>query len=258
MRPKRGLPIASDYLPKSFANQPPELWVLTADQRLLDKKLQIKFDNPKKGVELLQDNLKKLARIRELKALQNSRGNILPVTIQTYLLRPVKSCPRWRNCVSLSSFNLGLYRKTGPYDLQEIEKRELRKGDILTFTLHNDSEQDYYCYLIGISSNGAINAIFPHPDEGMEYALVKADEKRELTEDALLMMEEAGESIKIIVSIRPIDVLLFEQKGFKRDRGELNPLEQLLTNVTHGDRGLTRVSEHDDEWAAGLVTFKVK
>jgi hypothetical protein len=258
LRPKRknGLPIASpnDDLPKSFPNQPPELWVLTPDQRLLDKKLQIKFDNPKKGVELLQDNLKKLARIRELKALQNSRGNILPVTMQTYLLRPVKSCPRWANCVSLSAFKLGLYRKTGPYDLQE--KRKLRKGDILTFSLHNDSEQDYYCYLIGINSNGAIYAIFPHPDEGMEYALVKAGEKRNLSEETLLMMEEVGETIKIIVSIHPIDVSLFEQEEF-RERGELNPLEQLLTNATHGERGLTRVSEND-EWAAGLVTFEVK
>ncbi|MEN8218633.1 MAG: caspase family protein [Pseudomonadota bacterium] len=265
LRPKRknGQPIASpnDDLPKSFPNQPPELWILTPDQRLLDKKLQIKFDNPKKGIELLQDNLKKLARIRELKALQNNRSNILPVTMQTYLLRPVKSCPRWADCVSLSAFKLGLHRKTGPYELQEIEKRKLRKGDILTFTLHNDSEQDYYCYLISINSNGAIYAFFPHPDEGMAYALVKAGEKLDLSEDALLMMEEVGETIKIIVSIHPIDVSLFGQEEFRVRGGsgneKLNPLERLLTNATHGERGLTRVSEHD-EWATGLVTLEVK
>jgi hypothetical protein len=261
LRPKRknGQFITSpkDDLPKSFYNQPPELWVLTPDQRLLDKKLQIKFDNPEKGVKLLQDNLNKLARIRELKALQNRRGNIdtLPVTMQTYLLSPVKSCPRWADCVSLSSFKLGLHRKTGPYDLQEIEKRFLKKGDILTFSLHNDSEQDYYCYLIGISSDGAIYSIFPHPDEGMEYALVKAGEKRNLTKEAMLMMEDVGETIKIIVSIRPIDVSLFEQKKFRK---KLNPLERLLTNATHGARGLTRVSPENDEWAAGLVTLEVK
>ncbi|KHD08882.1 hypothetical protein PN36_03360 [Candidatus Thiomargarita nelsonii] len=258
LRPKRknGQLIVepNENLPKSFYNQPPELWVLTADQRLLNNKLQIKFKNTKKGVKLLQDNLKKFARIREFKALQNSRGNILPVTVQTYILRPVKSCPRWENCVSLSSFKLGLHRKMGPYDLQA--KRELRKGDILTFTLHNDSEQDYYCYLINITSNGAINAIFPHPSEGMEYALIKADEKRNLTEEALLMMENIGEeTIKIILSSQPIDVSLFEQEEF-RERGDLNPLERLLVNAVHSERGLTRISPY--EWVAGQVTFKIK
>ncbi|OAD20828.1 hypothetical protein THIOM_003442, partial [Candidatus Thiomargarita nelsonii] len=134
--------------------------------------------------------------------------------------------------------------------------RDLRKGDILTFTLHNDSEQDYYCYLINISSNGAISAIFPHPDERMEYALVKADEKRELTEDALFLMEDVGEeTIKIIVSSQPIDVSLFEQEKF-RERREFNPLERLLVNAVHGERGLTRVSPY--EWVAGQVTFEIK
>jgi hypothetical protein len=89
----------NDALPQSFAEQPPELWILTPEQLLLYKNLRISFDNLTKGIKLLQDNLNKLARIRELKTLQSPRGNTLPVAVQTFILSPDNSCQKGDNCV---------------------------------------------------------------------------------------------------------------------------------------------------------------
>jgi len=234
--------------------QPPKLWVLTPDQHLLYKNLQIPFENPNKGVALLQDNLNKLARIREIKALQNSATN--PVIVQSYLFSPVEVCSAGMSCVNLPK-NLGLHQKYGPYRLHEIGDRTL--GDILTFSLHNQSEQDLYCYFINISADGAIYAIFPYREENEEYTLLKAGEKRQLFEEVVLILEQSGEeTVKFIASTHPIDVLLLEQEEFRLrgDEAVLNSLERLLVSAAHGLRGLSRVSISD--WVTEQVTFEVK
>jgi hypothetical protein len=257
LRPKRGrdgqaiYEKDNDALPKSFPNQSPELWILTPDQHLLHKKLQIKFDDPSKGVELVKYNLKLLARVREIKALQSRyRGATLPVTVQTDILIP---CPTGGDCMQVH--NLGLYKKKGTFRLQEIGKLPLNEDDMLSFTLHNKSRRDYYCYLINISPDGTIYAIYPDPEERMEYARVKAGEKRELIEQVALILKNVGEqTLKLIATTRPIDVSLLQEEGFK---GEANPLERLLLNAAHGARArLLRMS--NQEWFTGQVTFEVK
>jgi hypothetical protein len=263
LRPKRknGQPIRTavdDALPKSFPNQPPELWILTPEQRLLNKNGLISFNNPRRGIKLLRDNLNKLARVRELKMLQSPGNKTLPIAVQTTVLSPIKFCPKGAKCVRLP-YNLGLHHETGQYSWQEIDERVLNKDDILTFTLHNESEQDYYCYLINIGVDGAIYAIFPNPEERMEYARVNAGKKRELTiKEGALMTDQVGEeTIKLITSTQPIDVSLLEQSKFKRrDAKGLNPLERLLVNAVHGIRG--DIPKRNDDWATGQVMFEVK
>lgn len=248
-----------DILPKSFENETPELWVLTPEQHLLHQKLKISFDNPNQGVNLLQENLNKLARIREIKALESPLDATLTVGIDIFLLTAVKSCPEGVNCVKLHH-GLGLHQKKGPYSLQEIGEAGVDKNDVLTFTLKNKSNKDYYAYLINIAADGSISAIFPDPKKGMEYARIKAGETRALRQEVLLLMNELGEeTIKLIISTRPNDVSLFQQSVF-RTRSTTggrnwNPVEQLLGNAMHGKRGLSRV---DYEWATKQVTFEVK
>jgi hypothetical protein len=271
LRPKRknGQPIrtfADEALPKSFPNQPPELWILTPEQKLLDKNLQIQFENPRRGMKLLQNYLKKVARLRELKMLHSTHSthssNTLPVLVQTTVLSPVNSCPQDAKCVKLPD-SLGWHRKTGQYNLQEIEGRTLNQNDLLTFTLHNHSRLDYYCYLMNIGIDGAISAIFPAKNAPIEYAHVSAGKKRELTfPDGVLMLNRIGkESLLVITSIRPIDVQLLKTTRFKRGSVRaLNSLERLLVNAVHGIRGAKRVriKVRDNEWATGLATFEVK
>ncbi|HEC85959.1 MAG: hypothetical protein DRR08_15580 [Candidatus Parabeggiatoa sp. nov. 2] len=244
----------SEALPKSFPDQPPELWILTAEQRLFKKDIKIQFYNPTEAVKLLQRILKQMARVRELKALQSHRGRTLPVAVQTYLLSPVSTCRNGANCVLLSDYGLGWHRKTGPYPLSDIE--ELSKEVLVTFSLHNQSKQDYYCYLINISPNDAIYAIFPDPYERMESARIKAEEKRELMTEVVLPMNEIGENIiQVITTTYPIDISLLEQPPLRNEK-KLNPVEQLLLNAAHGRRG--NVSTPTEEWAMKRVSFEVK
>ncbi|MEN8218937.1 MAG: caspase family protein [Pseudomonadota bacterium] len=222
-----------DALPKSFPNQPPELWVLTPDQRLFKKGLKIPFDNKIEGLQLLEFKLKKMVRARELKALPSHRGSTLRVIVQTYLLSQITSCPKGANCVQLSDYGLGLHLKKGPYPLQNIEA--LSQNDLVSFSLHNQSEEDYYCYLIHIEPDDDIYTIFPSPDN-TELALLKKGEKRKVM--ALLLMGESGENtIQVITSTVPIDISLLEQP---RARSDSNPLKVEV-----------------DEWATGQVSFKV-
>ncbi|TGO02838.1 hypothetical protein PN36_18255 [Candidatus Thiomargarita nelsonii] len=259
LRPKRGrdgqaiFEKDNDALPKSFPNQAPELWILTPDQHLLHKKLQIKFDDPSKGVELVKYNLNHLARVREVKALQRRyRGATLPVTVQADILTP---CPTGGDCMQVH--DLGLYDKKSTFRLQEIGKRRL--DEMLSLTLHNQSRRDYYCYLINISPDGTIYAIYPDPEERMEYARVKAGEKRELIDDVVLILKNVGEqTLKLIATTRPMDVSLLQKEGFKgRTEDDLNPLERLLVSAAHGARAvLLRLS--NDQWFTRQVTFEVK
>lgn len=252
---------SNDVLPKSFSKQAPEVWILTPEHRLLYENLRIQFDDqdPTRGIRILRENLNKYARIRELKALGASWGNRLQITAEAYLLTPVDSCQEGPDCKFLSD-DLGFYQVTEPQSLQDIEKRAFAKGDILTFTLHNTSDRDYYYYLINIAPDGTVEAIFPHPEAEADYALVKAGEKRELINDVGLMMELPGEeTVKFIVSRQPFDVSLLEMKGFEMRggaKGIYNPLEQLLVNAMYGHRG--RVPLRNDEWTTKQLSFEVK
>ena len=263
LRPKRGkngqaiYEHENDALPKSYSNQSPELWVLTPDQHLLQKKLQIKFSDKSKGLELLKYNLNHFARLREIKALQSSyQSATLAVTLQTTIFKPVKTCPTGGNCMQL--YDLGFYEKKLIDNFQEIGRQSLNKNDILTFTLHNTSRQDYYCYLINISPDGTIFAIYPDPDERMEYARVKAGEKRELITDVILILKNVGEqSLKFIATTRPIQISLLQKDGYRGNQRKLNPLERLLVSAAHGERGeLIKLS--NDEWVTEQVMFEVK
>jgi hypothetical protein len=246
----------NDPLPKSFPEQPPELWVLTQEERLLNENLQIQFDNPTRGVELVQENLNKFARIREIKALQNRRGRI-PVTLQAHVLSPVGFCQTGPNCLFIEG---QFYRKIkGPYGLPDIQKLVLTQNQILTFTLRNKSKWvDYYCYILNIGPDGAIYSIFPLMEDRMEYARVPAGETRELVEEQIgLVTELAGEeTIKFITSRYSIDVSLLEQEAFQK-KGSSNQLEQLLFgHAVHGERGRPMV--RTGNWATGLVGFQVE
>ncbi len=242
-----------DALPQSFANQSPELWILTQEQRLLYKNLKIPFDKPMDGVTKLRDHLKKLASVRELKELKSPRGNNLPVSVQVSILSQVNYCPNGIKCVWLP--NDLFYSVNGPHSLETLEGRTFNKGEILDFTLENNSKyKPYYFYLINITADNAINVIFPHPAEPSSYARLKSGEKRKLREEVVLFMGDVGiETLKVITSTKPIDMRLLEQSGLKNF---LNPLEQLLSNASHGWRQKALVEV--GEWATEQVTFKVK
>lgn len=191
-------------------------------------------------------------RIYELKALQNHRNRNLAVSLQTSIWTPAKSNS---NCRKLS--NEYYCSKSGPYNLKELENYSFTQGQALSFVVSNQSDKDYYYYLINISPDAAIRAIFPPANKPIEFARIYEGETRELR-TALKLNLVGEETLKIIITNKPIDVLLFEQAPIKgKLRGKkLNPLEQLLVNAVHGKRGQSLIKI--DEWATKQVSFKVR
>lgn len=250
---------SNDPLPQYFPKQSPELRILTPDMKLYHNKLRISFVDPVRGVQVLKDNLNQLLRIRELRALRNRRNIKIPLSVQVSLLTPVDKCQEGPDCLFLDH-NSSFYSVKGPYTPQEIAAMKLNKGVILSFDLINKSHSDYYIYLVNIAPDGAIYAIFPPKEERAEYALVKSGETRSLLNDVGLEADRVGEEmIKILITRQPIDIALIEHEGFKQRggaKGRYTPIEHLLVNVLHGQRG--PVSLRNDSWKTNEMSFIVK
>lgn len=140
-----------------------------------------------------------------------------------------------------------------------MEGEILKAGYILTFILKNNSGRDYYCYLLNISPDGKIEAIFPHACESVENALLKARCEFDLSDRVGVMLESHGEeTIKIIATRDPIDISLLEQSEYRiRGKRQLNPLERLLSSAVHGTkRG--DIPLRNELWTTLQFSFEVK
>jgi hypothetical protein len=251
-------PGSQDVLPQSFPDQPPEVWVLTPEHRLLYENLKISFADQARGMTLLQDNLNKFVRLRDLKTL-SSPGVVPEVTIDVYHLGR-ENCAGEPDCVLLPG-GRGWHRKSAPFPFQDLggDTRILPFNERYTFTLRNTSDKDYYCYLLDIMPDGEVSAIFPNPNLPLGDALIEAGKSRDLTQESSFISNMKGEEIlKFIVSRQSFDVSLLEMKRFEqrdRTKGNYNPLEWLLLNAFE-----IRGPDHYqvDEWATEQVGFEVK
>jgi hypothetical protein len=248
----------STTLPPSSPDQAPEVWVISPQEELLHEKMRIALKDPDRGMQVLQDNLKKFARMQEIKRLA-SRGEPPAIAITVSQLRPLPDCER--DCVLLPD-EQGReisYRKTEDYPLDRLPKAALQQDDILTFTVKNEGKRDYYLYLLNLSRDGGIAAIFPNASENAESARLAAGESRNLSQETALLLNTPGEeTIKVIASRQPIAVSLFEAQGYEDFRGQrenLNPLERLLAEAMF-TRGKP-IDVRESEWGTWQVVFPV-
>lgn len=248
-------------LPRSFPDQPPEVWVLTDTEQLLSDRLRISFKAPTKGMNLLKTNLKKIARVREIKKL--SSGKPLKMDFQTIVWTPANRCPESRpDCLALPDGET-FFQRQGMYTPLEMGEKTFSPDHLLTFVLRNNTPRTYYAYLIDITPTGAIQAIFPTIEDRQEDAAIGPMETRDYRDVAALATNEPGEeTIKLIVADRPIDVALLESDGFERgqmqiQRDELNPLERLLADAMEGARG-TRIRMQRERWGTMQYAFQVE
>ncbi|MGE0083100.1 MAG: caspase family protein [Desulfococcaceae bacterium] len=246
----------SDTLPRSFPDQPPEVWILTDTEKLLNENLRISFKDPQKGMEMLKRNLKKIARIRDLKKLASETG---PKTeFRTIIWEPAYRCPESDpDCLHLPDGRS--YQKQGEYHYREMEGKILSSENLLTFAVKNLSDKSCYVYFIDITPDGKIQAVFPTMEDNQEDALIRPLEERDYREVAALASNQAGEeTVKIIVTELPIDVALLESEGFARDeKKEMNPLEKLLSNAMDGTRGEV-IRIRNAQWGTMQYSFQVK
>lgn len=248
-----------DTLPQSFPGQPPEVWVLNSAERPILHDLRIPFSDHMRGTELLVKNLEKIMRLKEIKNLTSSKT--INVQLKTTIWKPVENPGKSNEDYLELPDDQGWFKKQGVFNPKEMEEgRNLSPGSLLTFTFKNNTRVDYYIYLIDIMDNGKVGAIFPTPEDREQDALLPAGKERDLKDVVVLLLNEPGkETIKLIITEKPIDISLLEQEEFlKRGgvRGSMNALERLLTTAVHGTRGL-RIKINRDQWATMQYSFVV-
>lgn len=270
VRDAAGQPIYSDpaqTLPAPGESRPPEVWVLTPAERQVHPDLEFSLSDPERGLQALRENLERLTRVREVKALGNSSrvGPSGPnLVLRATLLVPDADCAVGADCIDVAELGRR-YRVAGRFPVTDMPRHQLVPDELLAFTIENRCpDKDYYVYLLEIAPNGAISAIFPRPEDRGEVALIPAGNTLDLYKAGYaLRLEESGEEvIKVIASRQPIDVGLLEQRGYQAllagretRRGGLNPLERLLVNAVHGTRGVAEV--RNDEWGTEQVVLPV-
>ena len=264
-------------LPASDRSLPPEAWVVSPQEEPLSERMRILLAGPDEGVQLLEGNLRKLARVRELQRLA-SRSGPPPVAVTVTHHRPAGFSECDPDCVRF--WGHGLFAKLGSYRLERLPEAKLRPHDVLTFAVTNQSKMDYYVYLLNIGPDAGVVSIFPEVGSGWaglagsrgpliepgasqarEHARLAVGKTRDLSDETALLLNVPGrETIKVIASTEPINARLFTMEGYAAYTGihgkaRLNPLERLLVEAM-GTRGaVVRLREAD--WGTLQVEFPV-
>lgn len=270
IRPKRtdGKPeyeVKKDGLTRTLPIADPlaaaEIWMLTPEELPTREIMPMQPASNKRAIELVAENLKKMSRIRELKKIgadDNSGSSLIELIISHYT--PDAAC-QGAGAACLDVPNKGKYRLVATMPSLQMQDKSLLKGDILTFRIKNNSSYDLYCYLIDITPNGKISAIFPAPQDSNSSVLVPARKEQDFSDMSGLEIEEPGEdTLKLIATPAQLDVRLFEQEGYKtrgETKGSENPLENFLSrsmgNVTRGSFSMKK-----NQWGTVQISFEGK
>lgn len=243
-------------LPKSAPQQPPEVWVISPQEKLLHERMRIPLKSADTGIAALQENLAKFARVQQLKQLASNGG--LNLTVKAVLLWSDPTCI---DCLKLNGPDgrPQPYRKQGNVSLDSLTDRPPQLGNVISFTVkNNDPTRAYYLYFLDLTPEGGITAIFPTPQMIQEQARIEPGQERDLSRETGLLLNAPGtELVKLIATREPIDVRLFESADYRQVRGgSLNPLERLLSEAMY-TRGQA-VSLSQDDWGTMQVEFEVK
>ncbi|GLI36873.1 caspase family protein [Geobacter hydrogenophilus] len=270
IRPKRQGDQYVKETPNATLPQPdpaaqPEIWVLAPDERPTRENLRISASDPKRARELVTENLRKMAKVREIRSLgEKSGGGGAAIELMITRYVPDKNCTG-DGCLDVPDEKAkGLYRKVGTFPAHQMQEQQLSRGDILTLSVRNNSTTDLYCYLIDITQAGKIEAIYPKPENSASEVLVSARTTRDFADVAGLIIEEPGqETLKVIASQVPLDVSLFEQGGYRTRgamKGGANPLEDYLANAMGGrTRGSgVATNSNNARWGAASAMFEVR
>ncbi|MCP4689981.1 MAG: DUF4384 domain-containing protein, partial [Desulfobacterales bacterium] len=243
-------------LPESFRREPPQAWVLTPEEKPLYENLRIDLTAPVEGGRLLRENLERIARIRALKGLESPPGGERPVDLAVTVLRPAECRGRAPECISLK---IGDYIKEGPLPPIKLEGGALAPDTVITFSLRNMSDVDYYCYLLDLCPSGEINVIFGANEN---EALIPAGKEIDLLKMGvgLRITDEFGEeTIKLITTRIPIDIGLATQDKFRKAaRIPRNGVENLLYSAAQGGAAGERQSMVDARWSTDQFSFEVR
>ncbi|MBF0240613.1 MAG: hypothetical protein HQM12_23175 [SAR324 cluster bacterium] len=252
--------------PDSDPSQPPEIWILKPDETLYQENLVIDSQDKKRREVILTENLKKLIKIKSLKLL-GSKGpseNIgRSVELKTFRVEKVESCPLnntsatsvVQDCITFDSES---YKKISMEKGSSFTEQTYQKNSLVSFSLINQSNKDYYTYLLDLMPNGHIEPLFPLIEENQETALIKKGNSIDLFErGTILELSDIGEeTIKLIISKNPVDIRLFAQDEYK-SRGVKNPLEEIISQTMSGNSRGKPIKLAINEWGTFQISVNV-
>lgn len=246
---------ADHTLPGSDVGNQPECWVLTPDERLYQEKLRFPMHPADKALNLLYASLKKLARIRNMINLEGAPGQEIPIDLEI---------TAWREDElgdPATQIEVGdrYWQPVQKLTAGKSEQHALKVGQLLTFNVSNRSGRGYYVYLVDITADGQIIPFYPTFDRSKEAGYLPAGASHAIEEVTLLIDAPGHEYIRLIASLKPIDIYLLEQKGYQTRAAQtrLNPLEALLCARAGLTRGKVGGPIAAAEWTTVLAGFEV-
>jgi len=226
----------NDSLPRSFPDQPPQCWIMTPEEQLYHEDLIIGMTDARQGARTIRHNLEKIARVRNLTTLTSAPGRKSPVVLNVTI---------WEEAPPGAAGEIKVegkqWRKKTAVTAEGLAEYDLEVGQLLTFSIQNVSDQSYFTYLIDITSDGEIIPFYPAPFQSKEHGKIAPGGVRNVEAVTLYMDEPCREYIRLIASMKPIDIYALEQKRYRKDqdraqRSGMSALDLLLRSKA----GLTR------------------
>ncbi len=250
-----------ETLPQTDPGAKPQIWVLNPDEQLTGEKLQLRPDTEKRALELVTENLRKMSRVRELKKLGvTDNGGTPPVELYVSQYTPDPKCGGGMpDCLTVPE--RGKYGRVALMSSLNMQDATVNRGDILTFHIKNNAANDLYCYLLDITINGKIAAIFPGSQDSSSSVLVPAGKEQDFSDLSGLEIEDPGQdTVKLIASQMQLDVTLFEQGEYRtRGKGSENPLENYLSRTMgNATRGPISTGMKRSRWGTVMFSFEGK
>lgn len=243
-------------LPPSKAGAPLEAWVLTMQEELLDDTLRVNLATGDASIKELTKKMANLAALQDLKALNSTPPDI---DVLAHILQEDAHCnPASQICFALK--NKTTFKALKSLNLQELNAQQLPLKTRLGFSIKNNSDDNYYVYILNISARDGAFAFFPPRDSTLEQALIPSQSTSQLNKAGALYFPEPGrEIVKVFISRKPIDTCVFDYAGTKTRaaRGSFSsPLEKLLSRAGR-TRGQVEAAPVSSEWGTLQTQFAI-
>ena len=239
----------SIIFPKSMETANPQIWVMDPSQNHLYnglKNLKIPYDE--KGLEVLVQNLEKLARLHGLYNMPLPEGGREEALIIEYKLFVPVTEKEWNALPS--DKRLKLTNETPPYwKLNRIVSsrnpgfNRLGEERLLSVRVENKTSHSYHIYAINATLDAEIIAFLPGLDK--RNTEVRPGQTSNFTDHLFLTDED--EYVRVFATLQPIDIYILEQKAVAAYReairsgvavrSENHPIEAMLRELLYPTRG---------------------
>jgi hypothetical protein len=252
MEENSGLPKKKTATPETA----PEVWVMAPSQaNFYNGRENLKAALDEKGLELLEENLEKLARLHGMYNMRFSKGDDEGLDIQYRLFVPTTE-EEWNALSDDARIELGQAPEGKP--LKWKQSRVVSANDdgidrlpeegLLQVRVDNQSDRPYHIYGVNATRDAQITVFLPSIQETLTQVL--PGKKRDFKE--ILFLNDADEYVRVVATLNPINnihILDQEAVRVRTNKGDLSLVENLLLEQvyrsTRGDPGYAGIAPAD-------------